>query len=65
MGPRDRRMRGDAGRALERRALRRPPYFRDDLSSLQVMSLAVFPDGRRVVSASRDKTLKVYGLSKS
>ena len=33
LGRGDRRMRGDAGRALERRALRRPLYSCDDLAS--------------------------------
>ena len=33
VGRGDRRMRGDAGRALEERALRRPLYFCDDVSS--------------------------------
>ena len=55
-------MRGDAERALGHRALRRPLYFCDDASSLQVKSVAVFPDGRRVVSASQDKTLKVWNI---
>ena len=27
------------------------------------MSVAVFPDGRRFVSASRDKTLKVWDVA--
>ena len=27
------------------------------------MSVAVFPDGRRVVSGSRDKTLKVWDVA--
>ena len=43
-------MRGDAERALGARALRRPLYFCDDVSSSQVRGVAVFPDGRRVVS---------------
>ena len=56
-------MRGDAERALEERALRRPLYFCDDLSSSQVNCVAVFPDGRRIVSASCDKTLKVWEVA--
>ena len=53
-------MRGDAGRALGLCALRRPLYFCDDLASLQVSSVAISPDGRRVVSGSDDHTLKVW-----
>ena len=56
-------MRGDAERALAQRALRRPLYFCDDLASSQVYGVAVFPDGRRVVSASRDNTLKVWDVA--
>ena len=63
MGRGDRRVRGDAARALEGRALRRPLYFCDDVSSSQVTSVAVFPDGRRVVSGSRDNTLKVWDVA--
>jgi WD40 repeat protein len=44
-------------------ALRRPLYFCDDLASSQVESVAVFPDGRRVVSASNDNTLKVWDVA--
>ena len=36
--------------------------FCDDVSSLQVYDVAVFPDGLRVVSASGDGTLKVWEL---
>ena len=56
-------MRGDAEWALGERALRRPLYFCDDVSPLQVTSVAVFPGGWRVVSASRDKTLKVWDVA--
>ena len=42
---------------------RRPLYFCDDVSSSQVTSVAVFPDGRRVVSASHDGTLKVWDVA--
>jgi len=56
-------MRGDAERALEFRALRRPLYFCDDVSSLQVRGVAVFPDGRCIVSASDDNTLKVWDVA--
>ena len=63
MERRDRRVPGDAGRALEGRALRRPLYFCDDLASSQVGSVAVFPGGRRVVSASEDGTLKVWDVA--
>jgi WD40 repeat protein len=31
-----------------------------DLPGSQVRSVAVFPDGRRVVSGSRDETVKVW-----
>ena len=55
--------RTDAERALGRRALRRPLYFCDDLASSQVFCVAVFPDGRRVVSGSGDKTLKVWDVA--
>ena len=60
VGRGDRQVRGDA---LELRALRRPLYFCDDVSSSQVKSVAVFPDGRRVVSASEGNTLKVWDVA--
>ena len=42
---------------------RRPLYFCDDMSLFQVNGVAVFPDGRRVVSGSDDKTLKVWDVA--
>ena len=66
MGRRDRRVRGDAGRAQETsatRGVRFLHYFCDDLSLLQVNGVAVFPDGLRVVSSSNDGTLKVWSES--
>ena len=65
VGRGDRRMRGDAERALGLGALRRPLYFVMTLASVRwrgcVARGASFPDGRRVVSASAedDNTLKV------
>ena len=59
-------MRGDAGRALGLRAARCVRflyYFCDDVFSSQVNCVAVFPDGRRVVSGSGDKTLKVWDIA--
>ena len=38
-------------------------WYLCDLPSLQVDAIAVFPDGRRVVSASDDKTLKVWDVA--
>ena len=37
-------------------------WYLCDLPSLQVDAIAVFPDGRRVVSASWDNTLKVWDV---
>jgi len=37
-------------------------WYLCDLPSLQVDAIAVFPDGRRVVSAAKDKTLKVWDV---
>ena len=75
VGRGDRRVRGDAGRALELRALRRPLYFCDDLCFV-VRSRECSRSGtwrcrvsgraaRRVwvVSASGDKTLKVWDVA--
>ena len=59
-------MRGDAGRALGLRAARCVRflyYFCDDVFSSQVNCVAVFPDGRRVVSGSGDNTLKVWDVA--
>ena len=56
-------MRGDAERALVSSALRRPLYFCDDVSLSYVECVAVFPDGRRVVSGSNDRTLKVWDVA--
>ena len=39
---------------------RRLLYFCADLASSQVYGVAISPDGRRVVSASRDGTLKLF-----
>ena len=60
-------VRVDAERALEHRAARgvRFVYF-CDMSSLQVACVAVFPDGRRVVSGSAavfNSTLKVWDVA--
>ena len=55
--------RTDAERALGERALRRPLYFCDDVSPLQVTSVAVHPHLERVVSGSTDKTLKVWNVA--
>ena len=58
-------MPGDAERALGVGSLRRPLYVCDDVSSSQVKCVAVFPDGRRVVSASYDNTLKVWEVKET
>ena len=64
VGRRDRRMRGDAERALLWGAARclHLSYI-CDVSSLQVICVAVFPDGRRVVSGSRDTQLNVWDVA--
>ena len=38
-------------------------YFCVDVCSSEVNCVPVFPDGRRVVSASRDKALKVWDVA--
>ena len=63
VGRGDRRMRGDAGRALESVRCGVHCTFVMIWLRRRSSSVAVFPDGRRVVSASWDNTLKVWDVA--